>query len=72
MKTTRQVALELKIGPAALRAHIGAGHVRPPTRRVGPAYLWTAREIEAARQALAVPGRRRTRPAYGDLGDYDE
>ena len=60
MKSTREVAKELNISPAGLRAHIAAGHVQAPARRIGLSFLWAEREVEAARQALAVPGRRRS------------
>lgn len=59
MRTTREVAGELGISTAALRAHIGTGNVAPPKRRAGLMFLWTRAEIEAARVALSVPGRRR-------------
>lgn len=61
MKTTRQVAMELGLAPAALRHHIAAGNVAPPATRAGLLFLWTATEIEAARVALNQPGRRRAR-----------
>ena len=61
MKTTREAAAELGMEPATLRAHIGAGHIRPPVRRVGLAFLWTEEEVDAARKVLAVPGRRKPR-----------
>ncbi len=61
MRTTKEVAQELGISAAALRAHVAAGNVVAPRRRVGIMFLWTAAEVEAARQALAVPGRRRPR-----------
>ena len=60
MKSTREVSRELNISPAALRAHIASGHVQVPTRRIGLSFLWTELEVEAARQALAIPGRRRS------------
>jgi predicted transcriptional regulator len=61
MKTTRETAAELAITPAALRQHLAAGNVKPPRRRAGMMFLWTAGEIEAARLALESPGRRRPR-----------
>jgi hypothetical protein len=59
MKTTREVAAEIGIAPAALRAHLAAGNVQPPQRRAGLMFLWTAAEIDSARRALGEPGRRR-------------
>jgi hypothetical protein len=59
MRTTREVAGELGISAAALRAHMATGNVLPPKRRAGLMFLWTRAEIEAARLALDVPGRRR-------------
>jgi len=61
MKTTKQVAQELNIKPAALRQHIAAGNIVTPKLRAGLVFLWTAKEIESARQALSEPGRRRPR-----------
>ena len=58
MLTTREVARKLSLSPGALRAHMAAGNVHPPKRRVGMAYVWTLTEVEAARRALEVPGRR--------------
>ena len=58
MLTTREVACKLGLSPGALRAHMAAGNVRPPKRRVGTAYVWMLPEIEAAKRALAIPGRR--------------
>ena len=59
METTKEVAKRLGISAAALRAHIATGNVLPPRRRAGLMFLWTRVEIEAARLALSVPGRRR-------------
>ena len=59
MKTTKEAARQLGVAAAALRAHIAAGNVTPPKRRAGLMFLWTRAEIEAARLALSVPGRRR-------------
>ena len=59
METTKEVAEQLGISAAALRAHIATGNVLPPKRRAGLMFLWTRAEIEAARLALNVPGRRR-------------
>jgi hypothetical protein len=61
MKTTREVAAELGMEPAALRFHLSAGHVRPPGRRVGLAFVWSDEEVEAAKKTLANPDRRRPR-----------
>jgi hypothetical protein len=61
MKSTREAAKNLNISAAALRAHTAAGHVKAPTRRVGLSYLWSEREIEAARQELLNMEGRRTR-----------
>ena len=61
MKSTREVAAELNISAAALRQHISKGHVATPARRAGMMFLWADEEIDAARVALAVPGRRRPR-----------
>ena len=61
MKTTKEAAKQLGVLAAALRAHIAAGNVVPPRRRAGMMFLWTRAEIEAARLALSVPGRRRPR-----------
>ena len=61
MKVTKEVAAELDIKPAALRQHIAAGNIATPKRRAGLVFLWTTKEIEAARKALSEPGRRRPR-----------
>jgi len=61
MRTTREVARELNISPAALRQHIAAGNMPQPKRRAGMLYLWSADEIETARLALSQPGRRQPR-----------
>jgi hypothetical protein len=61
MKTTKEAARQLGLSAAALRAHIAACNVTPPKRRAGLMFLWTRAEIEAARLALNVPGRRRPR-----------
>jgi hypothetical protein len=61
MKTTKEVAYELNIKPAALRQHIAAGNILTPKRRAGLMYLWTSKEIEIARQVLSEPGRRQPR-----------
>ena len=60
MKSTREVSNELKISPAALRAHIASGNIQEPARRIGLSFVWIEPEIEAARKALALPGRRRS------------
>ncbi len=61
MKTTKEVAQELNIKPAALRQHIASGNIAIPKRRAGSVFLWTAKEIELACQRLSEPGRRRPR-----------
>ena len=61
MKTTKEVAQQLNIKPAALRQHIAGGNIAKPKRRVGLMFLWTAKEIELARQVLSEPGRRQPR-----------
>jgi len=61
MKTTKEVAAELNIRPAALRQHIAAGNIVAPKQRAGLLFLWTAEEIESARQVLSQSGRRRPR-----------
>lgn len=62
LMTTYEVCRVLRIEPAALAQHLRAQHVPRPERRAGLAFLWTPQEVEAARAALAVPGRRRLRP----------
>jgi DNA-binding transcriptional MerR regulator len=69
METTKEVASLLGISPAALRAHLSAGNVPQPQRRAGLMFLWTREEIEAARLALGVPGRRRPRYMAEALGE---
>ena len=61
MKTTREVAQELNIKPAALRQHIAAGNIAKPKRRAGLVFLWTPKEITAACHVLSQPGRRQPR-----------
>ena len=68
MKTTREVAEQLGISPAALRAHLASGNVARPERRAGLMFLWTRDEIEAAARSLSVPGRRRPRYVAEALG----
>jgi len=61
MKTTREVAIELGISPAALRQHMAQGNIAAPKRRAGLLFLWEIAEVEAAHEALSQPGRRRPR-----------
>ncbi|MCP4256639.1 MAG: hypothetical protein GY774_03820 [Planctomycetes bacterium] len=61
MKTTKEVAQELNIKPAALRQHIASGNIAKPKRRAGMLFLWTLKEIKVARQVLSQPGRRQSR-----------
>ena len=69
MKTTREVAIELRISPTALRQHIAAGNVATPRKGAGMMFLWALAEIEAAKTALAQPGRRRPRYVADALAD---
>ena len=71
MKTTQEIAKKLDIKPSALRAHITAGNIERPQRRVGQSYLWSEEEEQAAVNALAIPGRRRSkwfRKALSNIG----
>ncbi len=61
MKTTKEVAYQLNIRPAALRQHIAAGNIATPQRRAGMMFLWSSKEIELASQVLSEPGRRQFR-----------
>lgn len=69
MKTTREVAEELELSPAALRQHIAAGHIARPKRRAGLLFLWTPDEVAAAQAALSKPGRRRPRYVVDALAE---
>ena len=59
--TTGEVAKQLDIQPPALRAHIHTGALSVPALSVGPAYLWSWDEVQAARKELSRPGRRKPR-----------
>jgi len=58
---TAEVARLLGLSPTLLRSHVYLGNVVAPKTRVAGRLMWSRVEIEGARKALAVPGRRRPR-----------
>jgi hypothetical protein len=60
--STREVAASLGLTIGALQQLIFRGIIRPPSRRLGPSYVWDDREVESARRALAEWRAQRKRP----------
>ena len=60
--STREVAASLGLTIGALQQLIFRGIIRPPSRRLGPSYVWDDGEIESARGALAEWRAQRKRP----------
>jgi hypothetical protein len=60
--STREVAASLGLTIGALQQLIFRGIIRPPSRRLGPSYVWDDGEVEGARRALAGWRAQRQRP----------
>jgi hypothetical protein len=61
--STREVAAYLGVTIGALQQLIFRGIIRPPSRRLGPSYVWEDGEVAVARRTLDEHRGRRRRPA---------
>jgi hypothetical protein len=60
--STREVAAALGLTIGALQQMIFRGIIQPPTRRLGPSYVWRNGDVQVARRALDAWRRRRGKP----------